>query len=156
MRRWKSSLLILLLSAVCLPQGATEVLSPEVRRVGEKLACKCGCNNTVSSCAMLHCHYSDPAREKIQALQKEGKSDDQIVSTFVQQEGLSALASPPAEGFNLLAWVMPWIAVGLGLLAVAWFVKRYHPKRAATAPQIDDEMLARYRDRIDKDMAKLE
>ena len=65
--------------------------------------------------------------------------------------------APPAEGFNLLAWLMPWIAVAIGLFAITWFVKRYHPKRAAeSAPEVDEEMLARYRDRIDKDLAKLE
>ena len=157
MFRLKSSLLILLLSAISLTQAATEVLSPEVRRVGERLACKCGCGNTVASCQMLHCHYSDPAREKIISMVKAGKSDDVIVKSFVDQEGLSALATPPAEGFNLLAWVMPWIAVAIGLAAIAWFIKRYRPKAAVeTAPPVDEEMLARYRDRIDKDMAKLE
>jgi cytochrome c-type biogenesis protein CcmH len=157
MFRLKSSFLIVLLSAISLTQAATEVLSPEVRRVGERLACKCGCGNTVASCQMLHCHYSDPAREKIISMVKAGKPDDEIVKSFVDQEGLSALATPPAEGFNLLAWVMPWVAVGIGLLAITWFIKRYHPKRAVeSAPQVDEEMLARYRDRIDKDMAKLE
>ena len=157
MWRWKSSFLILLLSVVSLTQAATDIISPEVRRIGEKLACKCGCGNTVASCQMMHCHYSDPAREKITAMVKEGKPDDQIIKSFVNQEGLSALATPPAEGFNLLAWVMPWIAVAIGLLAITWFVKRYHPKRAAeSAPAVDEEMLARYRDRIDNDLAKLE
>jgi hypothetical protein len=52
---------------------------------------------------------------------------------------------------------MPWIAVGFGLIAVFWFLKRYRPRAAAAgAPPVDEEMLARYRDRIDKDMAKFE
>ena len=73
MRKLKSSVLLLALSAVCLPQSATTLVTPEIRRVGDKLACKCGaCNNTVATCQMLECHYSLPAREKIAEMQKSG------------------------------------------------------------------------------------
>ncbi len=133
-------------------------MSPAVRRVADKLACKCGCNNSVGTCTMLQCHYSDPARKKIAGLQAEGKSDDQILHTFVQESGLSALAVPPTEGFSLLAWVMPFVALALGLLGLTLYIKRYHPRRAPAAamPEVDPEVLARYRDRIDKEVSKLE
>jgi len=159
MRQWKSSLLLVLLAAVCLPQSGTNIMTPEARRVGERLACKCGsCNNTVGNCPMLECHYASPAREKISAMQKAGKTDDAIVDNFVQESGLSALASPPTQGFNLLGWVMPFIALAIGLIAVTIYLKRFHPKRApqAATPEIDPEMLARYRERIDKEVSKLE
>ena len=72
-------LLSWLLAAVCLPQTSTQLVTPEIRRVGDKLACKCGaCNNTVATCPMLECHYSMPAREKIAANAEGGHigSDD--------------------------------------------------------------------------------
>src|ERR687893_2438415 len=104
MLKFKSSLLLLLLAAVCLPQSATKLVTPDIRRVGDKLACKCGaCNNTVATCQMLECHYSLPARERIAQMQKTGASDDTIVKAFVKESGLAALAAPPAEGFHLLA-----------------------------------------------------
>src|SRR3954449_6248012 len=96
-------LLAVALAGICLPQTATQLVTPEIRRVGDKLACKCGvCNNTVATCQMLECHYSLPARQKIAALQKKGESDETIVAGFVKENGISALASPPAEGFNIL------------------------------------------------------
>lgn len=160
MRQWKSSLLLILLAAVCLPQTSSEIMTPAVRRVADKLACKCGCNNSVGTCTMLQCHYAEPARQKVAALQAEGKSDDDVLKVFVQESGLSALAVPPTEGFSLLAWIMPFIVLGLGLGAVTLYVKRYHPKRAAAAaaalPEVDPEVLARYRDRIDKEVSRLE
>jgi cytochrome c-type biogenesis protein CcmH len=106
---------------------------------------------------MLQCHYADPARKKIASLQSEGKSDQDILDAFVKESGLSALAVPPTEGFSLLAWVMPFVGVGLGMFAISLYIKRYHPKRAAAAmPEMDPEVLARYRDRIDKEVSKLE
>jgi cytochrome c-type biogenesis protein CcmH len=158
MQRFRNSFLILVLTAVCLPQTATQLVTPEIRRVGDKLACKCGvCNNTVATCQMLECHYSLPARQKIDVMQKQGQSDEVIVASFVKESGLSALAAPPAEGFNILGYLMPFIAILFGLAGLLLYMKKYRPKTTPAAiPTLDNEMLARYRDRIDKDMAKLD
>lgn len=158
MRKFRNSLLLLVLAAVCLPQTATQLVTPEIRRVGDKLACKCGvCNNTVATCQMLECHYSLPARQKIATLQQQGQSDDTILASFVKESGISALSSPPAEGFNILGYLMPIIGIVAGLGAILFFLNKSKQKRIpATVPPLDNEMLARYKERIDKDMAKLE
>jgi cytochrome c-type biogenesis protein CcmH len=144
--------------AAALAQSSSQLLTPEIRRVGGRLACLCGtCNNTVGDCPMLECHYSKPAREKIAARQALGESDDQIVQSVVKESGLQALAAPPQEGFSLLAWVMPWIAIGAGLLVIYFFMRRFSAKKhAAGTPAIDPAVLDRYRDNIEKDMAKLD
>ncbi len=158
MRKFRNSLLLLVLAAVCLPQTATQLVTPEIRRVGDKLACKCGvCNNTVATCQMLECHYSLPARQKIATLQQQGQPDDTILASFVKESGISALSSPPAEGFNILGYLMPIIGIVAGLGAILLFLKKSKQNRIpATVPPLDNEMLARYKERIDKDMAKLE
>lgn len=158
MRQWRSSLLTLGLAALCLAQSSSQLLTPEIKRVGERLACLCGtCKNTVADCPMLECHYSKPARDKIARMQAVGMSDDQIVKSFTGQYGLQALAAPPTTGFSSLAWIMPWVAIALGLVAIYFFIRRFHPKRAAAgAPEIDPAVLARYRDNIDKDFDKLD
>lgn len=156
LKRKSRLLLALALAAICLPQTATTYVTPEVRRVGDKLACKCGaCNNTVGTCPMLECHYSLPAREKIAQMQKAGASDQSIVDSFVKESGLSALASPPAEGFNLLGWVMPFIALALGLGAVAIWFKRFFRRKSATAPELP-EIDRRYQERMDRELEELE
>jgi len=157
MQKFRNSFLLLVLAAVCLPQTATQLVTPEIRRVGDKLACKCGvCNNTVATCQMLECHYSLPARQKIATLQKEGQSDETILASFVKESGISALASPPAEGFNILGYLMPIIGIVAGLGAIFLFLKKSRKAIPAAVPPLDTEMLARYKERIDKDMAKLE
>ena len=157
MRKFRNSFLLLVLAAVCLPQTATQLVTPEIRRVGDKLACKCGvCNNTVATCQMLECHYSLPARQKIAEAQKKGESDETIIAGFVKEGGISALSSPPNEGFNSLGYLMPVFGVVAGLLAIFLFMKRARKPVAAPVPELDPEMLSRYRDRIDKEMAKLD
>ena len=155
-RRFLPAILLFVLAGLCLPQTASQLVTPEIRRVGDKLACKCGaCNNTVASCQMIGCGYTTPAREKIAALQKQGVSDQAIVDGFVKEMGLVALAVPPAEGFNLLGWLMPFIAIGAGLTLIALYFKRFRkpvvPVAAPAAP-IDDK----YKKRIEEQLAELE
>ncbi len=160
MRRLKVSLLGAALAAISLAQTASvKTAKPQdaVHRVGDKLACLCGtCNNTVATCPMLHCHYGEPAKEKIAAMAAAGTPDAQIIESFVREYGVRALASPPAEGFNLLGWVMPFVALMIGLSFTWWLLQRFRRKPAVAGPGLDPETLARYRQRIDRDLEKLE
>ena len=149
-------LLGLALAGLCIPQTSTQLVTPDIRRVGDKLACKCGaCNNTVATCQMLECHYSLPARERIAEMQKAGASDDTIVSAFVKEGGLAALAAPPTEGFHLIAWIMPFVAVSLGLMAVFIWFKRFRT-RTTDGPAEPPEIDPRYQQRMDRELEELE
>ncbi|HET8550425.1 MAG TPA: cytochrome c-type biogenesis protein CcmH [Bryobacteraceae bacterium] len=157
MRPLRNKLLLLLLAAVCVAQSPVELVRPEIRRVGDKLACKCGsCASTVGSCPMLQCHYSHPARQKIDDMQKQGKSDEAIIQAFIKQEGLSALAAPPAEGFSLLSWVMPFVAILFGLALIWLYIKRFRKPAAATSVSTAAPVDERYRERIEKELSELE
>lgn len=149
-------ILLTLLSVLSIAQVSSELVTPEIRRVGSRLACLCGaCKNSVGDCAMLGCHYSQPAREKIRDSQAKGDSDDAIVGSFVQERGKVALVVPPNEGFFAFAWWMPPIMTGLGLALIYWFIRRMSKPAAALAP-VPQQVLDRYKDSIEKDMAKLE
>jgi len=152
----RSLVLLIVLAGLCIPQASTTYVNADVRRVGDKLACTCGsCNNTVATCQMLECHYSSPAKQKIATLQKEGKSDQAIIDAFVKESGLAALAAPPAEGFNLLGWVMPFVALLLGLAALLYYFKRFRTLTAVASPPppaVDEK----YRQRIEAELAEME
>jgi hypothetical protein len=145
-------------ATLSLAQISSDLPTPEVKRVGVRLACLCGsCKMTVGDCNMLGCGYSGPARSRIRKMQAEGKSDDQIVAAFVAERGPQALSAPPNEGFNALSWWMPPIVTLLGL-AIVWMVIRRMLKPAAepaTTPA-DSKLLDKYKDSIEKDLAKLE
>jgi cytochrome c-type biogenesis protein CcmH len=144
------------LAVISLAQTGTPLANPEVRRLGDQLKCLCGCGSTVTSCNMLHCHFSDPARAKLLTMVNAGMSDQAIIDAFVKENGTLILMKPPAQGFNLLGWVMPFIALSLGAVFVWWVIRRFRKPVPAVAggPQIDELELARYRERIERDLEK--
>ncbi|MBM3795843.1 MAG: cytochrome c-type biogenesis protein CcmH [Acidobacteria bacterium] len=148
----------MLLAALAMAQVSSELITPEIRRIGSRLACLCkSCKNTVGDCAMLACHYSKPARERIRDGQAAGKSDDAIVAGFVTEHGRQALALPPNDGFSSLAWWMPPMMVGFGLALIYWFIRRMRkPAVPAAVSAIDQKVLDRYKESIEKDLAKLD
>ncbi len=160
MYRWKTSVLLLFIVGVSIAQTSDSTVTPAVQRAGSKLACLCGgCHNTIANCPMLGCHYAVPAREKVNKLAQESKSDEEIVQAFVRETGIQALAVPPATGFNSLLMRMPWVVIALGLLAIAWFVRRQRSQGTAQAnasPEMDPAVLSRYRENIEKDVSRLD
>lgn len=156
MHRWRNSLLILFTAAVCIAQSPVDLITPDMKRVGDRLACLCkSCKNTVATCQMLYCHYTHPAREKIVGMQAKGAADQQIVDAFVKDQGLQALAVPPAEGFNRLAWIMPFAVLIFGAFAIWLYIKRY--RRSAPEPvRVSKEQLSRVQEQMEKELAKLD
>ncbi len=154
MRSWNLKLMaafVLSLSFV-VAQDPTTLMTPEVARVGSRLACRCGgCRNTVGDCPMIKCHSADPMRRRIHDMQAVGITDDAIVQTIVQEEGIVALASPPGTGWGLLTWVMPGIVLLLGFFAYTQWVRRNKAVPVAVSAK-DNALLERFQDQIDQEM----
>lgn len=157
MRRLRSFALLALLTGLSLAQNPMDFLSPEIKRVGMKLACLCGsCRNTVGDCAMIACSYSLPARQKIKRLQMMGSSDANIVAKFIKDDGLKVLAEPQTQGFGLLGWLMPGFVVTLGLIAIGVYWKRFRNPVVVAAPKVDAETVSRYESRAAAELENLE
>ena len=155
MFRLKNSLLALLLAVAAIAQTASEKPSVDVRRVGARLQCQCGCKDSVATCSMLECHFSKPAKEKIAQMQSVGMNDDQIIQWFVRQYGAGVYLAPP----NAWGWIIPYASLGLGMVVIYLFVRRYYKPKPMTdlgPVEIDDPALAKYKDQIEKDLANLE
>ena len=156
MRPFKSSLLALVVVvAAALAQTAAEKPSMDVRRVGARLQCQCGCKDSVATCSMLECSFSKPAKERIARMQAVGMSDDQIIQAFIQDYGPAIYLDRPSA----FGWIVPYAAAGSGLVVIWLFIRKYRkPKPLAEigAVEIDDPDLAKYKDQIENDLAKLE
>ena len=120
-----------------------------MRRVGARLACQCGCPDTVASCSMLGCSFSHPAKEKIAQMQASGVPDSTIVDDFIKSYGKGIYRSEP----NTLGWLVPYLALALGTVVVIWFVRRSRRLKPAL---VVDARLARYNDQIEQELQNLE
>jgi cytochrome c-type biogenesis protein CcmH/NrfF len=144
-----------LVAAAALAQTASQKPSPDVRRVGMRIACQCGCKDSVATCSMLECGFSKPAKERIAREQAAGMSDQQIVQGFVQDYGAAVYLAPPSP----FGWIVPYASVGFGLVVIWLFIRKYRKPRAVTeagSTALDDPALEKYQAQIEKDLANLE
>jgi cytochrome c-type biogenesis protein CcmH len=104
---------------------------------------------------MLRCDSADPMRRRIADMQSKGLADDAILKRIVQEEGIVALASPPATGFGLFTWVMPGVALLVGFLVYSSYVKR-NRKQAEPLTAADQAMIDRFRAQMDRELGAVE
>ena len=155
------ALVVLLLGSMtgtALAQSAKTTLRDPVQakrfnEISDRLVCQCGCNMVLRVCNHQNCPSAIPMRHSIEAQIGEGKDDDTIVAGFVEEHGMKVLSSPPAQGLNLAAWVMPGFALGVGLFAAWYFAIRWAAKRklamaSASAAAIDPALRARIEDEL--------
>jgi cytochrome c-type biogenesis protein CcmH len=77
---------------------------------------------------------ADRIRAFISARIAAGDTTSEIKRKLVLQFGPAVLAAPSKKGFNLLAWVLPFVALGLGAVVLAWVAWRWTRRREAEAP----------------------
>lgn len=140
------------MTLAALAQTATELDSPEVNRVAMRLNCDCGCKLNMA-CKMPpdgRCPVCQRNKTKILSMQQAGMNDQQIVDQYVAENGKDILVIEPGLGGVL----GPYVALGMGLLAVIYILRRYMRMKPALAggPDVDPATLAQ----IKKETANLD
>jgi cytochrome c-type biogenesis protein CcmH/NrfF len=106
--------------------------------LGHKLMCRCGCSQILLECNHVGCSYSEKMRQELMAGLQGPDSDDLVLQRFVQEYGGVVLAAPTNTGFNRVAWITPFAALGAGIFAVIYVVRRWKmrpPQFAAAAAE---------------------
>jgi cytochrome c-type biogenesis protein CcmH/NrfF len=85
----------------------------------------------------------------------QGKSDDAILTAFIEKYGTTVLASPTHSGFDRVAWFMPIFLLVVGVGGCVWVVHVWH-KRQPTAPGLASarqgtDALSRFREQARKE-----
>jgi cytochrome c-type biogenesis protein CcmH len=93
---------------------------------------------------------AEQMKQVIQQKVAAGWCTARIENYFVAELGPQVLADPPTHGFNLLAWVIPLVVVGVGLVGVgsgAWYWTHHRsdddPPGADTGPPLAPGMDSR-------------
>ena len=106
----------------------------QVQAFERQLACPCPCTLDVYTCRTTDftCGISPAVHRDIQTMVEGGYSADDIMNAMLDSYGDFILMQPRNRGFNLLAWIVPVVAlvgggIGIGALLRGW-------RRNATAP----------------------
>ena len=123
--------------------------------LGHRMMCVCGCSQILLECNHVGCKYSDNMRGELMAALDRGDSDDLLMQGFVQKYGTTVIAAPTSTGFNRVAWVMPYLALVLGIATVvlimrAWKMRPLVLPAGAVQPVTGAE-LEKFRERARED-----
>ena len=127
---WLSLLMGVFISLLVLPAAAQdvetdepvlrEVSDDEVNEVAKDLYCPVCENTPLDVCPTKACA---DWRELVRTKLASGETKQDVFDYFVLQYGDSALARPPKKGINFILWLLPFIAVALGLIFFARYMK---------------------------------
>ena len=148
-------MMLLLLGIGVVPALAQEPTPNEINAVAKELWCPL-CNGVrLDNCELQACVQM---REVISQKLVAGENKEQIKAYFAQQYGDVVLGEPAREGFNLVVWIFPILAVVVGLGWLAYLVmtwRKRKPPSAALTPAVsgpsDDEYLKRVEQEMEQD-----
>ncbi|MBE9535568.1 MAG: cytochrome c-type biogenesis protein CcmH [Proteobacteria bacterium] len=128
--------------------------------IEETLICLCGCGQTIKNCPHQNCGFAIPAKAKIKEYLSEGKTKDEIIDIFVSQNGEEVLAAPKKEGFNLLGYIMPFLAlfaaVGVIVLIIRGWTKTGIEDEEKTLPMAKDDFGSDIDKQIEKELEEMD
>jgi len=144
--------MLLLLGISVVPALAQTPTPNEINAIAKELWCPL-CNGVrLDNCELQACVQM---REVIAQKLVAGESKTQIKAYFTQQYGDVVLGEPAREGFNLVVWIFPILAVVVGLGWLAYLVLTWRkrkppspsPAPAGSGPSEDD-----YLKRVEQEM----
>ena len=147
--------LLALLVAFAAPAAAlASEENPTLRELEGELMCPtCGTTLELSNAPAAN-QIRGFVRERIAAGDTKSEIEDKLVAEF----GRGVLASPPKEGFDLLAWVLPLLALGVGAGVVGFLIVRWSRRREPERwleepstngkPELDPELEKRLEDEL--------
>ncbi len=103
----------------------------DVNRVAKQLYCPVCPNTPLDVCETKACQ---DWRAQIKDQLAAGWTDEQVIQYFVAQYGERVLAEPRRSGFTSFVWLLPVLAVVIGLVVVAQILRSWKGRRTVPAP----------------------
>jgi cytochrome c-type biogenesis protein CcmH len=113
MKTIKVLTVLIALMWVSIGQVSTAGAGAVLQDLENQLMCKCDdkCGKVLINCT---CSTSDKTRAKFSKMLDSGITVEQIVKMQVDEYGETVLSAPSKFGFNLTAWVTPFVALVAG------------------------------------------
>ena len=145
--------LLLLTLTIGLLMGA-DGQSVRFQKLGDKIMCTCscgqmllkcnhvGCPNSARMIGQLHDQLGD-GRSGDAANAGSAKSDEDVLNFFRTEWGVTAVVEPSQHGFELLAWILPFVGLIAGTILLMIVVTKWkrRPVEANSADAVHDPHL---------------
>jgi cytochrome c-type biogenesis protein CcmH/NrfF len=121
--------------------------------IEHSLRCNCSCGLDVHSCQFqMQCGVSPGWSERIRRSLAAGETPEAIQAGFVADFGTTVLMAPPAEGFNLVGYLLPSVAIVMAGVFIGLFVRRRAGQGPRPAPvtELGEEDAQRLRTELQK------
>jgi cytochrome c-type biogenesis protein CcmH len=139
--------------------GATASLDGDAINTLERtLACPCPCTLDIYTCRTtdVTCTNSPAIHRDVVRMVDGGYSGDEIVAELTNVYGERILMAPRKSGFNLVAWFLPFVAIGTGGVAIAVLLRSWRNNARASATLMTDGTVRPIRAQgSDEEMARL-
>ncbi len=109
--------------------SASAAAAPPTSSVSDKIICQCGCGAVLTNCPHQECGWGVPAKLFIAEQLGNGKTPEELVQYYVSQYGEGVLSAPTKRGFNVTAWVMPFIGLVIGGVAIYFLAHLWATRR---------------------------
>ncbi len=148
--------LVLSLAIVPLVAVKLQAYSDHAKQIGMHLKCMCrGCDMSAGGCSHPGGAFSGPCEtakgmlNDVDAHLAKGETDEQIIQDFVNQYGAIVYVEPPKHGFGLVAWIMPFFYVILGIALVVFVINKWlKPRPVASSGSATSTLSTEALDRL--------
>lgn len=119
----------------------------------QSIRCLCSCNLDVHTCQFqMQCDTSPAWSKRMYQELDAGETIETIQAGFVADFGGAVLMTPPAEGFNLVGYFLPSVAIVTAGMLIGLIVRARAGTREPTVPvrELNDEDALKLRDALRK------
>ncbi len=157
MNRKKRSFLILFLLFSTPVLWVSVASSVTIDEITQGLVCTCGCNMLVSACeGAMECGAAARIKAQVMEQLNLGQSKDEIIGYFVSRYGEKILSAPTKKGFNLTAWILPFVAIVSGGGVLYFTLRRWYSaggEREVERNRLNEGQLeGKYVDRFEQEL----
>lgn len=161
-RLFQIGLMALVLAMTVLPGAVFAATQMDDLENALMCNCKDKCGKVLINCT---CDHSKKMRKDLQGHLDSGLNVKQIVQVYVNEFGETILSAPTKSGFNLSAWITPFVALVIGGVGVRQIMRKWI-KRPGTAsgdttpsdaPEAKDDAAApEFSSRVKRELDRLE
>ncbi|MDE1161649.1 MAG: cytochrome c-type biogenesis protein CcmH [Acidobacteriaceae bacterium] len=124
---------VLLLAGFTMLGAGAPISTSRFNMLGHKLMCPCGCGEILLECNHVGCPDSDRMIGELKTQMKTGLGDTGVLNFFSTKYGPTVLAAPIRGGFDLVAWIVPFAVLFLGIGSVVIVLRMWKKRQQPLA-----------------------